>query len=98
MWQEHPDRDEAWAEEELGRIGEERFKREMDCEPIIFDETLINAIRLAEMEPKEPVDRQGQVRWFKKPKKGNIYLISLDPSLGTGGDNAAIQVIEMPKH
>ena len=96
LWQEHPDRDDAWAEEELGRIGEERFKREMDCEPIIFDETLINAIRLAEMEPKEPIDRQGQVRWFKKPKKGNIYLISLDPSLGTGGDNAAIQVIEMP--
>ena len=64
--------------------------------PIIFDETLINAIRLAEMELKESIDRQGQVRWFKKLKKGNIYLISLDPSLGTGGDNAAIQVIEMP--
>ena len=96
LWQEHPDRDDEWAKEELGRIGEERFKREMDCEPIIFDETLINAIRLAEMEGKEPIERQGQVRWFKKPKKGSIYLISLDPSLGTGGDNAAIQVIEMP--
>ena len=96
LWQEHPDRDEQWAKDELGRIGDERFKREMDCEPIIFDETLINGTRLAEMEALDPINRQGQVRWFRKPKKGSIYLISLDPSLGTGGDNAAIQVIEMP--
>ena len=27
----------------------------MDCEPIIFDETLINAIRLAEMEALDPI-------------------------------------------
>ena len=89
LWQEHPDRDEAWAEEELGRIGEERFKREMDCEPTIFDETLINAIRLAEMEPKESLTDKDKYVGLKT-KKGNIYLISLDPSLGTGGDNAAI--------
>jgi hypothetical protein len=30
-WNEHPDRDEAWKQEELGRIGEERFRREFDC-------------------------------------------------------------------
>ena len=29
-----------------------------------------------------------------KTKKGNIYAIGLDPSLGTGGDPAAIQVYE----
>ena len=30
-WSEHPDRDEAWKEEEIGRIGEERFRREYGC-------------------------------------------------------------------
>ena len=30
-WSEHPDRDEAWAEEERNKIGEERFLREMEC-------------------------------------------------------------------
>ena len=24
-WDEHPDRDEKWKEDEIGRIGEERF-------------------------------------------------------------------------
>lgn len=30
-WSEHPDRDEQWMKEELGRIGEERFRREYAC-------------------------------------------------------------------
>ena len=31
-WSEHPDRDDEWATEERGRIGEERFRREHECE------------------------------------------------------------------
>ena len=30
-WQEHPDRDDQWKIEEIGRIGEERFRREHGC-------------------------------------------------------------------
>lgn len=96
IWSEHPDRDEKWAKEEVGRIGEERFQREHACRPIVFEETLISGMHLSKMEAKEPVEKQGQVRWFKKPSKGNMYLIGLDPSLGTGGDFAAMQIFELP--
>ena len=48
-WEEHPDRDPAWATEERGRIGEERFRREHECEFVIYDETLIDALKLLEM-------------------------------------------------
>jgi hypothetical protein len=34
------------------------------------------------------------VRWYKTPVKDKIYIVALDPSLGTGGDPAAIQVYE----
>lgn len=96
IWNRHPDRDEKWAREERSRIGEERFKREHETLPIIYDETLINAIKLSEMEGVDPVFTQGQVRWYKKPESGKTYVVALDPSLGTGGDNAAIQVFELP--
>ena len=96
LWREHPDRDDEWAKEERARIGEERFRREMDCEPIIFDETLINSIKLSELSGIEPIEKQGQVRWYKKPSRDQTYMVALDPSLGTGGDNAAIQIIELP--
>jgi hypothetical protein len=95
-WQEHPDRDEKWADQMRAQLGEERFRREMECEFIIFDETLINPIHLIEMAGIEPIERQGQVRWYKKPQKGCTYLVGLDPSLGTGGDPSAMQVLELP--
>ena len=95
-WSEHPDRDQAWADTEKSRIGEERFRREHECEFLIFDETLINSIILAEMEGVEPLMKMGQVRWYKKIDPTSIYIIALDPSLGTGGDPAAIQIVEIP--
>jgi len=95
-WQEHPDRDDAWADQMRAQLGEERFRREMECEFIIFDETLINPLYLVEMAGIDPVERQGQVRWYKRPQEGMTYCVALDPSLGTGGDPAAIQIIELP--
>ena len=93
-WTEQPGRDVKWAEEMKAQLGEERFRREIGCEFIIADETLIAATTLVDLEGVEPVSRMGQVRWYKKPKKGNIYTVALDPSLGTGGDPAAIQIFE----
>lgn len=95
-WSEHPDRDEAWAQVERSKIGEERFRREFECEFLIFDETLINAVKLTELEGSDPVMTMGQTRWYKDVDHKATYLVSLDPSLGTGGDYGAIQVFEMP--
>ena len=97
-WEEHPDRDQDWKAAELGRIGEERFRREYDCEFLTFDETLISSIHLAEMEGKTPKLNMGQTRWYKTPSSKYTYCVSLDPSMGTGGDYAAIQVIELPTY
>jgi len=93
-WREHPDRGDQWGAEQLAQLGEERFRREMDCEFVINDETLINPIRLMDLEGIEPTHRTGQVRWYKNPVKEGMYVVALDPSLGTGGDPAAIQVFD----
>lgn len=93
-WNEHPDRDETWAAEQRAQLGEDRFRREMGCEFIINDETLIAPAKLIDLQGHEPLYKIGQVRWYQRPKKDRIYVIALDPSLGTGGDPAAIQVFE----
>tara|TARA_E500000178_G_scaffold346620_1_gene398528 strand:+ start:714 stop:2297 length:1584 start_codon:yes stop_codon:yes gene_type:complete len=97
-WDEHPDRDEDWKATEIGRIGEERFRREYGCEFLVYDETLINSIKLSAMEGKEPLMNMGQTRWFAKPNGNENYAVALDPSMGTGGDYAAIQVFELPSY
>ena len=94
FWREHPERDDTWAEQMRAQLGTDRFRREMDCEFIIADETLISPSALFELEGVDPIYKQGQIRWYKKPTPGNIYVLALDPSLGTGSDPAAIQIFE----
>ena len=93
-WNEHPDRDEHWASEQRAQLGEDRFRREMNCEFIINDETLIAPAKLLDLQGHEPLYKTGQVRWFQRPRAGRIYVVALDPSLGTGGDPSAIQIFE----
>lgn len=95
-WEANKERDAEWAADEMGKIGEDRFKREHECEFIIFEETLINSLKLAKLKGIEPIRKTGQVRWFKKIDPTKTYVAALDPSMGTGGDNAAITVWELP--
>ncbi len=94
FWREHPDRDEDWAKQQRAILGEERFRREMDCEFIIDDETLISPVKLIDLKSSDVLYKTGQVRWYRKPQKDRIYVVAHDPSLGTGGDPAAIQVFD----
>jgi hypothetical protein len=96
IWDAHPDRDAAWAAQERNSIGEERFRREHECEFVIYDETLISPLKLIDMKGVDPIRQMGQVRWYKHPHPNCTYVVGLDPCAGTGGDSSAIQVIELP--
>jgi hypothetical protein len=65
-----------------------------NCEFIINDETLIAPAKLIDLEGIDPIYKTAQVRWYKQPQPGKIYCVGLDPSLGTGGDPAAIEIFE----
>lgn len=65
-----------------------------NCDFVINDETLISPLKLLELEGIEPTHKSGQVRWYKPIRKDKMYIVALDPSLGTGSDPAAIQVFE----
>jgi hypothetical protein len=67
-----------------------------NCEFLVYDETLINSIKLADLQGIEPIMKMGQVRWYKKIDPKCTYVISLDPSLGTGGNASGIQILELP--
>lgn len=68
-----------------------------NCEFVTDDETLIDPVFLTTLKVKrEPEFYTGTVRWYEEPRPNQSYLVALDPSLGTGGDFAAIQVFSMP--
>ena len=97
-WEAHPDRDAEWARIEQAKVGEDQFKREHECQFISFNETLLNSMTLSQIgfDAINPIRKTGQVRWYDKIRDGRSYCVALDPSMGTGGDNAAIQVLELP--
>jgi hypothetical protein len=96
IWNQHPDRDEEWAAQMRSQLGEEQFQREHECEFLVFDETLVSSMKLAELSGAEPIMKMGQCRWYKKINPKCTYIVAHDPSLGTGGDPAAIQIVEIP--
>lgn len=98
-WDWHPDRDEEWAKKEEYKLGSSKFKREYNCEFVTYQETLIDGIKLSEIKKRtvrDPIRRTDDVVWFKPIEYGMTYVVALDPSGGTGGDDAAIQVYELP--
>ena len=96
IWSDHPDRDESWGDHERSKIGEERFMREHECKFITADETLINSMVLTNISGIDPINKIGQLRVYDKIEKGSMYVVAWDPSLGTGGDPAAIEIFRLP--
>lgn len=96
-WDQHPDRDEAWASQERAKLGYEKFAREYELKFITADTTLIDSRVLATLTSREPEFKTGEIRWYEKPMSNSIYLVSLDPSAGVGQDYAAVQVWKLPQ-
>ena len=96
VWNDHPDRDESWGDHERSKIGEERFMREHECKFITADETLINSMVLTNISGIDPINKIGQLRVYDKIEKESMYVVAWDPSLGTGGDPAAIEIFRLP--
>lgn len=97
IWDRHPHRDAQWGKDELAAIGPDRFAREHECEFVSFEETLISGASLHRLEGSKAIEiDENKVRWFSRIRPECTYVVGLDPSMGTGGDNAAIQVVELP--
>ena len=100
-WDKHPDRDEEWAEQEREKVGNSSFLREHCCEFVTHEETLIDAVKLKEIRGKlkDPIainKTMGTFLKFKEIEEDKTYVVALDPAGGTGGNNAAIEVYELP--
>lgn len=97
-WDKRPDRTAEWAKKEEAKIGKAKFLQEHCCQFVSDDETLIDSMSLSGMKyMEEPAFYTGTVRWYIDPEPNRTYLVALDPSMGTGGDHAAIQVFMLPE-
>lgn len=95
-WRDHPERDEAWMQEEIKILGPEKFDQEHNCAFWGTSTTLISSSYLRNMVSEIPVmSSEEGLKIYKKPEKNRNYFISVDPSRGTGNDNHAFTVLDI---
>lgn len=99
-WDEPPGRDEAFKQEKIGELGMLAWRQEFECEFLTSEALLIDAIFLnnldAIIKKNRPIKEEMGVSWYDTVKEGNIYLMGVDPSAGSGKDFSVIQVFEFP--
>jgi len=91
-----PETNEVFERKMRAQLGDDRWLREFECKFISFEETLIKGTILQNLKGIEPTDKTGRIRWYADILPNRKYIIGLDPSMGTGGDNAAITVWRTP--
>ena len=106
-WSDVPGRDEAWKEEQLKILGEEKFAQEMDAEFLGSSNTLIHSRDIKAMSADKPKYVSDGLKIFADPVKydktrpldeDNIhhkYVIVCDPARGTGNDSSAFIIFDV---
>jgi len=100
LWWMNPNYDQKYYDEMKGKLGPVKTKQELDCEFLSSDALLINSMRLNGLRWKEPLwTSLGFNFWVPEEELGGrnkIYMVSLDPATGGGGDFSAIEVFQFP--
>lgn len=93
-WSVVPGRDQAWADDQIKQLGQEKFDQEFGCDFLGSAGTLINSAKLATMAWSAPVERLGDLHVYESPKDNHVYVISVDTSEGQNLDYSAFSVID----
>jgi hypothetical protein len=94
-WNKIPSRDQAWADEQLKALGEQKFRQEVLCEFLGSSSTLISGSKLATMAMKQPIVSEEGWQVYEHPKENHTYAILCDPARGLNQDASAFWVVDI---
>lgn len=96
VWYDVPERDEAWKNSEIMRIGEEKFKQEHLCHFLSSEALLVSSIILEAVSTKPPYKQLKGFNFWGEFETGKSYIVGVDPSTGIDNDFSVIEVFEFP--
>lgn len=104
-WSEHPNRDEAWAAEQLAILGSLKFNQEIETQFLGSSNTLIDSSAISKMTPKNPIYSKDGLDLYEYPVNKKLllennvvdhtYVIVVDTGKGVGGDYSAFVIIDI---
>jgi len=99
LWDVHPDRDQAWFDQETKNMTQTQIAQELLCDFAASGNTFLqpNDIEYLRSSVKAPIERWGPqagVWMWKYPRTGIKYVISADVSRGDSADFSTFHVID----
>jgi hypothetical protein len=104
---EIPGRDERWAAEQKGVLGDVKFSQEVLCSFLGSSYTLLDADTLSRMSPRKPIYSKDGLDILEEPIRAikgddgkitqpeHVYALIVDTSRGVEGDYSAFVVIDI---
>jgi len=100
QWDAHPDRDQAWYDNETRNMSNRQIAQELECNFNVSGESVIHPDDLAKYLETAcgPKYRTGFDRnyWiWKSAEENSTYMVSADVARGDGQDNSAFHVFKL---
>jgi hypothetical protein len=99
MWDQHPEHDQKWFENETKNLSRKKISQELLCEFLTSGDTFLQPteLELIRNDITNPIEKAGKDRgvWiWKRPEQGRSYVISADVARGDAKDYSAFHVID----
>ena len=94
-WQDHPLRTPEWAEEQRKKLGDVRYRQEVEVEFQGSSYTLVDGTKLANLPISQPIHETDQLEVFGAPEKDHSYVMTVDVSRGRHLDYSAFTVFDV---
>lgn len=94
-WSDVPGRDEKWKNETIRNTSEEQFRVEFETEFVGSSATLISGVKLRSLAFRNPVRIDDGLDIYEEPKKGHLYIASVDCAEGVNLDYSAVNVVDV---
>ena len=99
-WTVHPERDQAWRDQQTQLLGERGAAQECDCDFISSGHTVIDGSILMEYDAQctEPIEKRGYdgAYWiWEYPDYAKDYIVVADVARGDSSDWSAFHVIDV---
>ena len=100
-WKVHPDRDQAWADDQLRQMGEMRFAQEHGASFIFSGNTVISPEIIEfykQTYQQDPIQKRGfdnNIWVWQQPDYTKFYIVAADVARGDGSDYSTFHVIDV---
>lgn len=96
-WRENPARTQQWADEQRKKLGEIKYRQEIECAFEGSSYTLIDGVKLASIPFGVPIHDKDNLEIFEAPILNNMYVVTVDVSRGLHHDYSAFVVTDVTK-